>query len=98
MNPTSQMAGPFWPETVRVIRRTDSAHGHTTLEAVGVETGRHYTTTLPTTRFTEACTSRTLAPTFKADACQFALALEGERLRLAAACDPLLAINDGLEA
>lgn len=96
VNPTTRMTGPYWPEPVRLIAHTESPYGYTSIEAVGTNTGRHYTTTLPTGRLDDQCSTRVLAPTFRSGAPRFALAIEAQRLRLAAAGDPLLALNNSL--
>jgi len=60
---------------------------------MGLETRRHYTTTLPADVWQTLQLER-LAYTFDASADLFRLALEAERLRLAHTADPLLAANN----
>jgi superfamily II DNA or RNA helicase len=83
----------YWPEPVSIIVHTVSDDGFVIAEAVGVETRRHYTTTLPTSAW-EALKREPTVYTFDAPAQPFRLALEGERLRLAHTADPLLAANN----
>ena len=87
------LEGPYWPESICVVAHSVSAHGFITVEAVGLDTQRHYTTTLPLSSC-EALEVRQAEYTFNAPAQPFRLALEAERLRLAYAADPLLAANN----
>jgi superfamily II DNA or RNA helicase len=83
----------YWPEPVTILSYVASPHGFVTVEAVGMETRQHYTTTLPADVWQ---TIRVEHPsyTFAAPAEPFRLALEAERLRLAHTADPLLAANN----
>lgn len=81
-----------WPEPVRVLSKTDSPLGFVTIEAMGLETGRHYSTTMRAEDW-GAVTHET-RPAFDAKPAEFRLAIEAERLRLAYSCDPLLATNN----
>ncbi len=83
----------YWPEPVAVLSQSNSSHGFVTVEAVGLETRQHYTTTLPADA---AQTWQIEQPTytFAAPAERFRLAVEAERLRLAYTADPLLAANN----
>ena len=82
----------FWPEPVVILAHTELPDA-VTVEAVGVETRRHYTTTLPRPAW-DALAPIEQTHTFDAPALQFKLALEAERLRRAYAADPLLAANN----
>ena len=88
--------GSYWPEPIRVLSQVASAYGFKTIEAVGVESGHHYTTTLPDERWGELFAAHERLPTFRAHPVEFGLALEAQRLRLAYSCDPLLATNNAL--
>jgi len=88
--------GSYWPEPIRILSQVASAYGFRTIEAVGVESGRHYTTTLPDGRWGELLAAHEHVPTFRAHPVEFGLALEAQRLRLAYSCDPLLATNNAL--
>ena len=83
----------YWPEPVAVLSYTASPHGFVTVEAVGLETRQHYTTTLPADIW-RTLQIEQLAYTFDAPAEPFRLALEAKRLRLAHTADPLLAANN----
>lgn len=86
----------FWPEPVAVIAaQPDSPESFVTIEAVGLNTRAHYTTTLPLSDW-QALEIGVMAYTFDGLAQPFRLALEGERLRLAHTADPLLAANNSL--
>ncbi len=82
-----------WPEPVTILSHTTSPHGFVTVEASGLKTRRHYTTTLPADIWQ---TMRVKHPsyTFDAPAEPFLLAIEAKRLRLAYTADPLLAANN----
>ena len=95
MNPIT-MAGPYWPEAIRALSVAVSAYGLVTVEACGLESGRHYTTTLPQDQWDALHPPSEFAPTFRADPSEFALAFEAQRLQLAHSCDPLLATNNAL--
>lgn len=83
----------YWPEPASVVTLSTSPYGFVTVEAVGLETQRHYTTTLPSSDW-EAIQVTRPAYTFQAPAQPFRLAIEAERLRLAYTADPLLAANN----
>jgi superfamily II DNA or RNA helicase len=85
--------GPYWPEPISVVADSVSPHGFVTVEAVGLDTRKHYTTTLPLSLW-ETLRAERAGYTFNAPAQPFRLALEAERLRLAYAADPLLAANN----
>lgn len=95
MNPIT-MTGPYWPEAIQVLSVTVSAYGFITVEARGLESDRHYTTTLPQDQWDALHPTSEFAPAFRADPAEFALVLEAQRLRLAYSCDPLLATNNAL--
>jgi len=84
--------GPYWPEPILVISQSVSPYGFVTVEAVGRDTERHYTTTLPIHLWQVLQIEKT-EYAFNAPAEPFRLALEAERLRLAYSTDPLLANN-----
>ena len=67
--------------------------GFVTIEAVGVETRTHYSTTLPADVAASLSPQQTTC-TFAAPPEPFRLALEARRLRLAHTADPLLAANN----
>jgi len=83
----------YWPEPISVISHSVSCHGFVTVEAVGLDTQKHYTTTLPISAW-EGLQVKQAEYTFGASGRPFQLALEVERLRLAYAADPLLAANN----
>lgn len=84
----------YWPEPVAIITaQPDLPESFITIEAVGLNTRTHYTTTLPLADW-QALEVREAAYTFDGLAQPFRLALEGERLRLAYTADPLLAANN----
>jgi hypothetical protein len=87
------LQGPYWPEPISVVTHFQSSHGFVTVEAVGLDTQRHYTTTLPLSVW-ETLRAERAGYTFNALAQPFRLALEAERLRLAYAADPLLVANN----
>lgn len=89
------ITGPYWPEPVGVLS-VEHVDGFTTIEACGLHTGRHYSTTLPQEDWKAIAPTREQVPAFDAPPVEFRLALEAERLRLAHACDPLLATNNSL--
>lgn len=91
---TKTLAGPQWPEPVRVLSEATSEYGFTTVEAVGLNSGRHYSTVLWPKEMPVAATS--WRPDFSADADVWRLLIEAERLRLAYSCDPLVATNNCL--
>jgi len=91
---TKTLAGPQWPEPVRELSETASEYGFITLEAVGLNSGRHYSTVLWPKEMPVAATS--WQPDFGADANRWRLLIEAERLKLAYACDPLVATNNCL--
>ena len=41
------LEGPYWPEQISVVSHFQPSHGFVTVEAVGLDTRQHYTTTLP---------------------------------------------------
>lgn len=88
-----KIESPYWPEPITLLSYTPSAHGSVTVEAVGLETCQHYTTTISADVWQ---TLQIKCPTyaFDAPAEPFRLALEAERLRLAYTADPLLAANN----
>jgi len=94
MPTNSVLVGPYWPEPIRFLAQVTSSFGFVTIEAVGLDSSRHYTTTLPPERWQALRPPREAVPTFSANAAQFRLALEAERLALAYTCDPLLATNN----
>jgi superfamily II DNA or RNA helicase len=83
----------YWPEPISIISQSVSPHGFVTVEAVGLETEKHYTTTLPTSLW-QTLQIKQPEYTFNAPGRTFRLALEAERLRLAYSADPLLAANN----
>lgn len=83
----------FWPEPISIVTHYQSAHGFVTVEAVGLNTRQHYTTTLPVFAW-EALRVEHAEYSFTAPAQPFRLAVEAERLHLAYAADPLLAANN----
>jgi hypothetical protein len=87
------LKGPYWPEAISVVSHFQSSQGFVTVEAVGLHTLQHYTTTLPSSAWETLRPDRT-ERTFNAPAQPFRLALKAERLRLAYAADPLLAANN----
>jgi SNF2 family DNA or RNA helicase len=89
----SAIGGPYWPEPIWVISQSASPHGFVTVEAIGRDTQKHYTTTLPL-HLWQALPIEQAESTFKAPAEHFRLAVEAERLRLAYSTDPLLAANN----
>lgn len=93
MNTRSVIEGPYWPEPVSVISQSVSSQEFVTLEAIGRDTQRHYTTMLPL-RLWQALPIKQAGYTFTAPAEHFRLAVEAERLRLAHSTDPLLAANN----
>ena len=93
MIPNQQLEAIYWPETIAIISQSNSPQGFVTIEAVGLETQKHYTTTLPLP-YWQALQLKTHFFTFDASAQPFRLALEAERLRLAHTADPLLAANN----
>ena len=86
---TKTLDGPQWPEPVRVLSETASEYGFITIEAVGLTSGRHYSTVLWPKEMPAAATS--WHPDFNADADVWRLLIEAERLKLAYSCDPLVA-------
>ncbi|MBM3189141.1 MAG: DEAD/DEAH box helicase, partial [Chloroflexi bacterium] len=86
---------PFWPEPIHVLSES-ATDGFVTVEGRGLQTGRHYSTTLPSRIWTELQPAKEWRPTFGADPGALYLAVEAERLRLAYTCDPLLATNNAL--
>lgn len=86
---------PFWPEPVTVLSAT-ATDGFVTVEAVGIRSSQHYTTTLPSDDWRTLGPTQAWRPTFGAHAQHLKLALEAERLRLAFSCDPLLAANNAV--
>lgn len=92
MHQPRTLHGQYWSEPVIILTEIVSPDA-VTAEAVGVETRRHYTTTLPRQTW-DALASVDQTPTFDAPPVQFKLALEAERLRRAYAADPLLAANN----
>jgi hypothetical protein len=40
------LEGPHWPEPISVVTHIQSSHGFVIVEAVGLDTRKHYTTTL----------------------------------------------------
>jgi len=95
MNPSNKATGPYWPEPIRILSVAASPHGLVTIEATGFESRRHYTTILSDEQWAGVGVIE-LAPTFRANASEFALAVEAQRLRLAYTCDPLLAANNAI--
>lgn len=91
---TKTLDGPQWPEPVRVLSETASEYGFITIEAVGLTSGRHYSTVLWPKEMPAAATS--WRPDFSADADVWRLLIEAERLKLAYSCDPLVATNNCL--
>jgi len=89
----SRIESRYWPEPVAILSCRASPHGFVTVEAVGLETRQHYTTTLPA-HVWQTLQIEQPAYTFDAPAEPFRLALEAERLRLAYTADPLLAANN----
>ena len=87
------LEGAYWPEPVSLVTLSNSPHGFVTVQAVGLETQQHYTTTLPSSHW-EAVEVHRPEYTFQAAAQPFRLAVEAERLRLAYTADPLLAANN----
>ncbi|MBW7959468.1 MAG: hypothetical protein H3C69_07900 [Candidatus Promineofilum sp.] len=96
MKPRQIIDSAFWPEPVAIITvQPDMPASFVTVEAVGLNTRVHYTTTLPRDDW-QALETQEPAYTFDGEARPFRLALEGERLRLAYTVDPLLAANNTL--
>lgn len=93
MTPKPQLAAAYWPEPIAILSHAAAAAGFVVIEAVGLETQKHYTTTLPVSAWQELQPD-TPHYTFDAPAQPFRLALEAERLRLAYTADPLLAANN----
>jgi len=91
---TKTLAGPQWPEPVRILSEITSEYGFITVEAVGLTSGRHYSTVLWPGQMPAAATA--WRPDFSADADVWRLLIEAERLKLAYACDPLVATNNCL--
>ncbi|MBN2002243.1 MAG: DUF3883 domain-containing protein [Anaerolineae bacterium] len=89
----STIESHYWPEPVTILSYTASPHGFITVEAVGLQTRQHYTTTLPADVW-QTLQVEPPAYTFDAPAEPFRLAIEAERLRLAHTADPLLAANN----
>ncbi len=89
----SKIESRYWPEPVAILSYTASPHEFVTVEAVGLETRQHYTTTLPVDVW-QTLQIEQPAYAFDAPAEPFRLALEAERLRLAHTADPLLAANN----
>lgn len=86
----------YWPEPVAILAtQPEPAEAFITIEAVGLSTRTHYTTTLPLADW-QALEVNGAAYTFDGAAQPFRLALEGERLRRAYTADPLLAANNAL--
>ncbi len=84
----------FWPEPVAILAvRCEEQSPVVTVEAVGLRSRVHYTTSLPAADW-QALQPEEAAYTFDAPAQPFRLALEAERLRLAYTADPLLAANN----
>lgn len=93
MQPTKTLEAPYWPEPVAIISQTVFPEGFITVEVAGLQTYRHYTTTLPLSEWENLVISDPRF-TFGAPAQPFRLAMEAERLRLAYSSDPLLAANN----
>ena len=91
---TKTLVGPQWPEPVRILSEITSEYGFITVEAVGLTSGRHYSTVLWPGQMPAAATA--WRPDFSADADVWRLLIEAERLKLAYACDPLVATNNCL--
>jgi superfamily II DNA or RNA helicase len=89
----SLICDDFWPEPISLISCTATKQGFIVLEAVGMETRRHYTTTLPLKTWARLQVEQRIY-TFDAPAERFRLAVEAQRLRLAHTADPLLAANN----
>jgi SNF2 family DNA or RNA helicase len=86
----------YWPEPIAIITaQPDSPESFITIEAVGLDTRTHYTTTLPQSVW-EGLEINEAVYTFDGASQPFRLALEAERLRLAYTADPLLAANNAL--
>jgi SNF2 family DNA or RNA helicase len=92
--PSESVVSSYWPEPVGIITETRLADRSVTVEAVGLLTRKHYTTSLPVHIWQEIHKSRLFNFSFEAPAQQFRLAIEAERLRMAYTADPLLAANN----
>lgn len=92
--PIRTISSAYWPEPVAIINvRPEPPGAFVTIEAVGLETRTHYTSTLPLQDW-EALELQESNYTFDAASQPFRLAIEAERLRLAYTADPLLAANN----
>ena len=47
MSAEKTLCASYWPEPIRVVSEVSSRHGFVTIEATGLESGQHYTATLP---------------------------------------------------
>ncbi len=92
--PTLTAAGPYWPEPVEILSIEQPAPELVTVQAVGAETRRLYSTSLPLAAWNDIAPQQRYHFSFTAAAQPFRLAIEGERLRLAHTADPLLAANN----
>jgi SNF2 family DNA or RNA helicase len=92
--PSKTAVSSYWPEPIGIFSETELADETVTIEAVGLHTRKHYTTTLPIHVWQEIETTRRFNYSFEASGQQFRLAMEAERLKLAYAADPLLAANN----
>jgi superfamily II DNA or RNA helicase len=93
MSPQLTIKDRYWPEPISVISQSATPQGFVTVEAVGLKTQKHYTTTLPSLLW-QTIQIEKPEYTFDAPGQPFRLALEAERLRLAYSADPLLAANN----
>ncbi|MBN1450972.1 MAG: DEAD/DEAH box helicase, partial [Anaerolineales bacterium] len=94
MNKEGIMESPFWPEPVEVLSKINYPEGFVTIEAIGLHTDLHYTTTIPFAEWKTLQSPKKRSFNFRGSAQEFKLALEAERLRLAYSADPLLAANN----
>lgn len=91
--PPTLARGPHWPESIRVTSQVEAAEGAIVLIGAGETSGRLYESILPPEAWQLASVAR-WRPSLDADAHHYRLAMEGQRLRLAYSCDPLLATNN----
>jgi len=94
MNREGIIEGPFWPEPIEVVSKTNFPEGFVTIEAIGLHTALHYSTTIPLNDWKTLQSPKKRSFNFRGSAQEFRLALEAERLCLAYSADPLLAANN----
>jgi superfamily II DNA or RNA helicase len=91
--PIEDCTGDYWPEPLRALTQEQHGDEAVVIAAAGDVTGRHYDTILPAEAWQQIRITP-WRPDLRGDGLQFRLALEAERLRLAHACDPLMATNN----